>query len=199
MLPELAEIHRRRKKFGLTQSALAAKTGVSQSLIAKIEAGSIAPSYSNAKKLFDFFDSLTEQTSAKAADFMSTKVISVKSGATLREVVRIMKKNAVSQLPVIDEGRNIGTISERIVLEKMNMADEIKKVSVMAVCEVMLEAMPTIKEETPFKVISALLEHNPGVIVAKKGKVTGIITKSDLLNAVLEKGQTGKNRLSAEE
>lgn len=191
MLPELSEIKKKRKRFGYTQSGLAAKTGVSQSLIAKIEAETVVPSYANAKRLFDFFDSLHEQTQAKALDFMSKKVISIEPHSTLREAVRVMKKSAVSQLPVIEDGRNIGSVSEKSVLEKLNAAGDMNEVSAMPVREIMTEAMPTIREETPFKAISALLEHNPGVIVAKGGKVTGIITKSDLLNAVLE--THGKN------
>ena len=106
MLPELSEIKKRRKRFGFTQSGLAAKTDVSQSLIAKIESDAIVPSYNNAKRLFDFFDSLHEETQARARDFMSQKVISVSPSATIKEAVRVMKKNAVSQLPVIEGGRN---------------------------------------------------------------------------------------------
>lgn len=186
MLPQLSELHARRRRFGLTQSALALKTGVSQSMIAKIEAGSIVPSYENAKKLFDFFDSLSEQTDAKASDFMSKKVIGVGPDMPLKDCVRMMKAGAVSQLPVLDDGRNVGTVSERVILERMNSAQDLNKVSVIPVRDVMMDAMPIVKEETSFRAISALLEHNPGVLVAKKGKIVGIITKSDLLNAVIE-------------
>ena len=55
MLPELSEIKAKRKHLGLSQSGLSVKTGVSQSLIAKLEAGKISPSYLSAKKIFDFF------------------------------------------------------------------------------------------------------------------------------------------------
>ncbi|MBI2575829.1 helix-turn-helix domain-containing protein, partial [Candidatus Woesearchaeota archaeon] len=46
MIPELANIKTLRKKLGLTQSGFAGQVGVSQSLVAKIEAGRIDPSYS---------------------------------------------------------------------------------------------------------------------------------------------------------
>jgi len=42
----------KRKELGLTQSKLAASAGVSQSIIAKIEAGSVDPSYSVVQRLF---------------------------------------------------------------------------------------------------------------------------------------------------
>jgi len=185
VLPELSELKIARKKLGITQSELASKTTISQSLIAKIEAGTMVPSYSNAKKLFDFFDSLSEKTQAKARDFMSLQVISTTPKSSLQQAVKIMKKNAVSQLPVLEGEKNCGTISEKTVLELLNSAKDLNAVSSMRVEEVMTEAMPIIKEDSPFKVISALLEHNPGVIVARAGKISGIITKSDLLSAVL--------------
>ncbi len=187
MLPELAEMRKRRVRFGLTQSGLAQRAGVSQSLIALFESGAVVASYGNAIKIIDFLESLHEETQAKAADFMAQKVISVRGDDSLKEAVRAMKRHAVSQLPVIDDGKNIGTISEKIVLDKMCGPEDMNEVSKLPVREVMAEAMPTIKEDTPFRLISGLLEHNQGVLVAKKGKITGIITKSDLLGAVLEK------------
>ncbi len=187
VLPELSELKAKRKKLGITQNELAVRTGVSQSLIAKIEAGAIVPSYSNAKRLFDFFESLHNEAQAKAADFMSEKVIGVSRDANLKEAARMMKKHAVSQLPVIEDGRNLGTISEKAILDRMNSAKDMEEVSVLKVGEFMAEAMPTVREDTPFRPISGLLENNPGVLVARKGKVVGIITKSDLLNALIEK------------
>ncbi len=50
---ELSEIKHLRKKFGLTQSQLAKLSGVSQSLIAKIEADRIDPTFSKAQKIFE--------------------------------------------------------------------------------------------------------------------------------------------------
>ena len=51
MLPELEEIKKKRKLFGMTQADLAAECGVSQSLIAKLESGKIVPAYGKAKKI----------------------------------------------------------------------------------------------------------------------------------------------------
>ena len=53
MVVELEEIKEIRKKLGLTQSDLAKRAGVSQSLIAKVESGRLDPAYSNAQKLIN--------------------------------------------------------------------------------------------------------------------------------------------------
>ena len=52
-LPPLEEIERLRKKFGLTQTELAEKASVSQSLIARLEAQSVDPRYSKVASVFE--------------------------------------------------------------------------------------------------------------------------------------------------
>lgn len=190
MLPELGEIKKNRKKIGLTQTELAQKTGVSQSLIAKIESNDIVPSYLNAKKLFDFFESLHKEQESKASEFMTKKVLSVRTDVSIKSAIKLMEKNSISQLPVIDDGKNIGTVSEKNVLEKINETENTHELLGMKVKEIMEEAMPQISEETPFEAAISLTNHNPGVLVSKKGKVVGIITKADLLKAVVSRKGT---------
>ena len=187
MLPELSELKRKRQAFDLTQIELAQKTGVSQSLIAKTEAGRIIPGYANAKKLFDFFESLHHESELRAHQLMAHKVLSARPDSTLKDATRAMEKNAVSQLPVIEEGKNIGTISEKLVLDKMNEVNDPTKAGKLIVRDVMGEAMPVIMGYSSFRAVSALLENNAGVLVARKGKIVGIITKSDLLNSMLKR------------
>ena len=59
--------------------------------------------------------------------------------------------------------------------------DELSK---QAVEKIMEEAFPTVSEETPLSMVSALLQHEPAVLVAKRGRVFGIITKADLLKVL---------------
>ncbi|MEM3267388.1 MAG: helix-turn-helix domain-containing protein [Conexivisphaerales archaeon] len=53
---ELREISKMRKVLGLTQVQLAKMAGISQSLLAKIEAGKVDPSYTRARKIFAAHD-----------------------------------------------------------------------------------------------------------------------------------------------
>src|SRR3989338_3454114 len=55
MLPELSEIGKRRRRLGVTQTQLAKLAGVSQSLIAKIEAGKVYPHFFKFNRLSHFF------------------------------------------------------------------------------------------------------------------------------------------------
>jgi len=187
MLPELSEIKSLRKKAKLTQAFLAEKTGVSQSLIAKIESRKVVPAYDKAKKLFDFFESVVPRQEKVALDFMSKKVVSVKPDDSVKEAAKIMRKHAVSQLPVIDDGKNLGTVSEENLLKIINSEKGTDDAKSMLVQDIMSEAMPVVQKNTPYHALSSLLEYNKGVLVGEKGRIIGIITKSDLLNAVIAK------------
>ena len=102
MLPSLEEIKKRRKVLGLTQTQLAKEAGVSQSLIAKLEVGKLEPTYTNAKKIFFVLDKLENKSSKKAKDIMSNKIIKIESKDQVRNAIKLMKKNNISQLPVFD-------------------------------------------------------------------------------------------------
>ncbi|MFH1587162.1 MAG: CBS domain-containing protein, partial [Candidatus Diapherotrites archaeon] len=149
---------------------------------------SLVPSYDKAKRLIDFLDSMQEQTRLKASEIMCQKVFSILPEKTVREAVKMMKKNAVSQLPVIKNGMAVGTVSEKAILEELHSEEEARDLGKLRVEEIMQDAMPVIQENAPFDLISSMLEYSPGVLVGKKGKIQGIITKADLLNVMLSKG-----------
>ena len=191
MLPELNEIKLRRKQFGLTQAELARRAGVSQSLVAKVEAGSLVPGYVNAKHLFDVLDELHEEVRVNATELMTRKVLSIESQASLSRAAKTMKEKGVSQLPVIDNDKVVGTISEKDILERIQRAERAIDLGQLTVAEVMGEPLPMIHEQTSFPLISSLLEHYPAVLIGKKGRAIGVISKSDLLKVILYKKKGG--------
>jgi len=181
MLPDLGEIKALRKQHGLTQSQLAAISSVSQSLIAKLEAGKIVPSYDKAKRLFDTLEKMHEETQLCAADVMVKKVLFVDEKDTVKKAVKILEKNGLSQLPVMRKGQSIGIVTEKGLLAGIGKGIDVENDLVE---EVMEDAPTTIQENTPLPLVSQLLNHCPAVLVKKKGKIRGIITKSDLLKSI---------------
>jgi len=176
---EISEIKKIRKKLGLTQFDLARKSGVSQSLIAKIEAGRIDPSFSNTKKIFAALDELTKKEELTAKDIMNKKIISVNANENVSAAIRTMKKHGFSQMPVEERGKIVGLISERSLLEIINTPK-----AELRVKEIMEECPPIITPETRLEVISNLLKHFSIVLVAKKGEYKGLISKTDLLEKI---------------
>ncbi len=173
---ELKNLKELRKKFGLTQWALAKRAGVSQSLIAKIEMGILDPTFSNAKKIFDALELLTKGKEVKAEQIMNKKIVSITPSTGMHEAIKKMKKYEISQLPVIEENDLVGMISESIILDALLNA---KKEATVG--EIMQDAPPIISKKTGFNVISGLLKVYPLLVIAERGKLQGVITKSDLI------------------
>jgi len=180
-MENLSWIRQERKKLGITQQRLSKMAGVSQSLIAKIESGKIDPSYSNAQKLIDAIQNAAHRSEKKASDIMHADVASVSSGTTLHSAAALMRKKAISQLPVIENGRVVGGISEQGCLSLYSTK---KDVSSLRVSDAIEEAFPAALPSTPISAIAALLRHYPAVLVMERGEVAGIITKADLLKSI---------------
>ena len=172
---ELEEIKKIRKKLELTQTELANRAGVSQSLIAKIEAGRIDPTYTKTKKIFAALSDLEKKEEIKAEQLMTAKIVSVAPSDSTKDAIEKMKKFQISQLPVIDNHKLIGLVSESTILDAMlnSKGNHVR--------DIMQEAPPTVSKTTSIQVVSSLLKHFPMVAVSEEGKLIGIITKSDLL------------------
>src|SRR5665647_2995324 len=77
MFPTLEDIAKRRRQLGLKQSELAKMAGVSQSLIAKLEAGTIDSSYTKVKTIFDVLERLEFKTKVQATKVLHNEVVTV--------------------------------------------------------------------------------------------------------------------------
>ena len=185
MLPPLAEIGRRRKLLVLSQKQLASMSGVSQSLIAKIENDQISPSYLKTKAIFDTLEVLERKNELKARDISHPKIVRLQTHDTVTKGVRVMRETGFSQLPVFDGEKPVGSLTEKVILQKLVSASNPDEISKQPVERIMDEAFPTVSEETPLPMVSALLQYEPAVLVARKGRVLGIVTKADLLKVVV--------------
>ena len=56
MLPSIEELRKMRKNLGISQKELARISGVSQSYIARLEKGSINPTYDKVRKIFEYLN-----------------------------------------------------------------------------------------------------------------------------------------------
>jgi len=152
-------------------------------MIAKIESGKINPSYLKTKAIFDMLEDLESQHGLKAKDICQKKVIGVQTYDTVSSAIRVMRETGFSQLPVFDKGQMVGSLTEKIILEKL-VSPTGKEVSKQAVERIMEDSFPTVSVDTPISMASALLNYEYAVLVSEKGKVTGIITKADLLKTL---------------
>lgn len=172
---ELGEIKKIRKNLGLTQSELAKRANVSQSIIAKIESGKIDPTFTKTKKIFETLNDLENKEDIKAEELMNKKIVSLIPNESVKESIIKMKKYGISQMPVLDQDNVIGLVSETTLLDAL-LNNKSKNV-----LDIMEETPPIVSKTTSIKVISNLLRHYPTVLVSENGKLTGLITKADLL------------------
>lgn len=184
MLPDLGEIEKRRRKVGLTQTQLARLAGVSQSLIAKIESGRANPAYSVVKSIFTVLDEHERREELNARDLMTRSIIGARKTDAVEKAAKLMRSHNVSQLPIMDGERVVGSISESLLAGRMAEEKDLARLSKQPVSEMMAEPFPVVDENVPVSALTPLLMHSDAVVVSRKGKPTGIITKADLLKAV---------------
>jgi len=178
----LQEIKTLRKKYNINQKELAARSGVSQSLIAKIEAGKVEPTFSKAQKIFQALEELRDKEELKAHQIMQTKVLFVKPNESLKTIIKLMKSKGISQLPVKDKEKISGIVSEKAILKYI--VEHPEKISSLKAEDVMDDTPPIISPKTGQKLLLELLKDYSIVLVAEKGEVKGLITKSDLLGKI---------------
>ena len=181
MFPTLPDIAKRRRQLGLKQSELAKAAGVSQSLIAKLEAGTIDSSYTKVKTIFDVLDRLEFKSKIQAEKVLHNEVVSVQKSEPISKVVKLMKEYGYSQIPVFDGKQSVGSVSEKAILRQILEGKDLKQISALPTEDIMEEAFPQISEDAPLSLITSLLQSYSAVLVSRKGVVIGIITKADLL------------------
>jgi predicted transcriptional regulator len=181
MYLQLKDIQRMRKALGLTQSDLARLSGVSQSLIAKIESGRIDPSFSKAMVIFETLQKLQLKNSKKVKSVMTKEVISIDAESSVSEVVKLMHKHAISQMPVLNKDEVIGSISEKVLIKKLAEEESPKILFTKKVKEVMEPPFPTVNEDTPIDLLIPILNFYSAVLVMKGKSIAGIVTRADLL------------------
>jgi predicted transcriptional regulator len=183
-LPELSQIQNRRKMLGITQKQLAKEAEVSQSLIAKIEAGTVQPNYVFTKRIFETLTRLENEKLADkektAEEIMTKDIIGCVSSQTMREASQRMVKHDISQIPVFEDDRVVGSLTERGIIEAQTKYGAEEAFN-MHVSKVMGPPFPIVDASTLRSTLYSILHHYQAVVVTKKGKVIGIVSRADLL------------------
>ncbi|PLJ77738.1 MAG: hypothetical protein B7L53_05155 [Thermofilum sp. NZ13] len=186
-IPSPEELRPLRLKAGLTQSEVAKRAGVSQSLIARIESGKVNPRVSTLLRIYRALESYLEDE-LTACDIMSSPVVYVTPDTELVEATRIMWERGFSQLPVIkpETRENVGTLFDDDVLSAF--IRENARASRLTVSDVMSDPLPLVPCGTKVRVVARMLSRGvPAVLVEQGMKVVGIITKSDIAKLLLKR------------
>jgi predicted transcriptional regulator len=183
-IPNPQEIKQYRLRLGNTQAEIASKANVSQSLIARIEKGNIDPRVSTLQKILNALKDEERGDRITAKQIMRSPVITVSADDQLKKASKLMEENNISQIPVIRNGIQVGSISEARVIHEMTLGKELSEFSEMKVRDIMGEGFPVVTANTDLDTLSRLVEYNPCVLIVEKEKLIGIVTKSDVLKLV---------------
>lgn len=100
-------------------------------------------------------------------------------GETVREALAKMNENSVTQIPVLDDGHSIGSLTESIVLAKLLENRDLLDAHVK---ETMSPGFPVVDVDAGFEEIRVHLRSAPAVLLEEFKRIRAIITRSDLLD-----------------
>jgi CBS domain-containing protein len=137
----------------------------------------------------------------KVSDVMTTAVVAVGSETPLRDVAALLTERRISGLPVVDDGRVVGVVSEGDILAKVRGPEERHgllgfllddwataelKLEARTVGAAMTSPAVTIGPNRPVSEAAATM-MDEGVnrlpVVDAEGTLLGIVTRADLVRA----------------
>jgi cystathionine beta-synthase len=121
----------------------------------------------------------------RAKDATGPAIVGVAPSSTVRQALRLMTLHDVSQLPVMDQDRCIGSISDWSLSAK-SLADP--KMLDATVSDVMDAPFPTVdSNRSADSVVKLLSKASPALLVTDPDgtNVRGIVTRSDLLHFLM--------------
>jgi len=182
-IPTPEELRARREALGIRQTELAARAGISQSMVARIEAGSVDPRTSTLRKIVHVLNT-AEQTRMTAAEVMHTPVFSIQASEPVARAIDIMNHNNISQLPVIERGVPVGCISESVIVKAIEQ-QRLHKTQLFMVRDFMEPGFPTVPPDMDVETVVSILQQNHAVLVVDGRTVRGVITKHDLISLIV--------------
>ncbi len=176
------EFKRRRTFLGLSQLKLSHFANLSQSIINKFESGKIDPTYSTFLKIEKALSEQETVSNVKAKDVMVENILFVSEKTPIFEALELMRENDFSQLLVMEGNKLRGTIYEKSILDAIKNKRDINKVQVSEI----LETSPIIiPKDYNCRDLSYIFQNRKTkfVLVGDSGKISGLITKSDLFKS----------------
>ena len=112
----------------------------------------------------------------------SQKLITISSTQAVLDAIELMKKYDIENIPVIDNGNNVGAISESGLFNKILNNAEIKTASIAAVME---KNYPEVAFDTPVERLSSFITKENGAVLSKDESGSyHIVTKYDIIQSL---------------
>ena len=129
-----------------------------------------------------------------AADVMTGPVVSVDTSAAVSDAIRLMRTHGVRHLPVVEDGRFLGLVDDRLIAHALLTAVGPGAPEDQPVSAATMHYVPQAAPTTPMPRVANLLRHSRTdavVVVDPADRLLGIITTVDVVSAVAHTGPTG--------
>lgn len=172
-----------RKRLGISQLELAKRSGVSQSLIAKIESGRLDPAYSKARAISRALEEFRQFNRQRtAAELMNPNIIALAPNDPVEVAIPSMIKLRINQIPIMNGEVIEGTLTQTSLMDfvvKTRLDPEALKTPIHSLMD---DPLPQVKPTTEEENVLVLLKTFPAVLVRDRTKTWGIITKLDVIS-----------------
>ena len=98
---------------------------------------------------------------------------------TVGAALAVMNENSITQIPVMEGDKAVGSLHESSVLQKLLKNRDLLDAKVS---DVMDKSFPIVDVDASFKELKSKLQKSPAVLVENFNRITGIITRSDVLD-----------------
>jgi acetoin utilization protein AcuB len=140
-------------------------------------------------------------------DKMHGEVVTITPDQSLRTARERMRQHGVRRLPVVEHGRLVGIITDRDVRHawaspatSLSVHELLYLLERVTVAEVMTWKTVTVRPDTPLVEAARLLHDHKvaGLPVVEGGAVVGMITGTDLLEALIEMSEADREGRAAD-
>src|SRR5436853_5934866 len=119
---------------------------------------------------------LISETKGKAAP---SDLVIVGPNDLVAAALAKMNEMGLTQIPVLEDGKPVGSLRENHLLSKVFNDRDLLEVPVS---KVMDKSFPTVDVDDDVNVVSRKLRTSPAVLIEEYGRISGIITRHDLLD-----------------
>lgn len=107
------------------------------------------------------------------------RLISVAPDARIGEALDLMNNHSLSQLPVLEEGKSVGSVRENRI---MSLLLDNRELLEQPVATVMDASFPVANENVEVSRAKMYLKESPALLVEEYGRIVGIVTRHDVLD-----------------
>lgn len=117
-------------------------------------------------------------------------LISIGPGSSASEAAMLMEMHGISQLPVMDRGWPVGSLTEMSLVKALHDGASLEKTPVS---QIMGRPLPAVDASLDIsEAYRLLLSGHGGIMVKRKENIFGFLTKIDLINYLADKSNIGK-------